>query len=175
MSDRLPDRLFPERYADASATIAGRWPSDECVRLPELVERLTGIKLELHFERKSSGRVVIDGGLKTELQLICQRCLQNVTWPLDVPLHLAVCRSGQDFDAIPAGYEPLEVDEDGGIFTGQFVEDEVIVRLPAVPAHGDISQCDPDMVRRNKEFDAGSRTDETGENKQNPFSILKDI
>lgn len=173
MFDRLPDRLFPHRCADASATIEGQWPADECVRLPELVEKLGGIELELRFERKASGQVVIDGELKTELQLICQRCLRNVAWPLSASLRLAVCRNGEDFAAIPSGYEPLEVDEEGAIDTRQFVEDEVIVRLPGVPAHADVSQCDADMLRRSQEFDANIQADEAGERKLNPFSILK--
>ncbi|HEX7027795.1 MAG TPA: YceD family protein [Gammaproteobacteria bacterium] len=173
MSDRLPDRLFPRKYADKSAKIEGCWPVDECVRLPELVEKLTGIELELQFVRQTSGRIVIDGRLKTELQLICQRCLRSLAWPLDVPLHLAVCGNERDFATLPAGYEPLEVDEDGGITTRQFVEDEVIIRLPAAPAHADISQCDPDMLHRSKEFDVSSRADESGGKKQNPFAVLK--
>ena len=175
MSDRLPDRLFPQRYADTSATIEGQWPADGSVRLPELVEKLSGIELELRFERKASGQVVIDGELKAELQLICQGCLRDVAWSLSAPLRLAVCRSDEDFATIPAGYEPLEVDEDGAIDTRQFVEDEVIVRLPGVPAHTDITQCDADMLRRSQEFDANMQADEAGERKQNPFSVLKDI
>lgn len=169
MSDRLPDRLFPLRYADTSTRIAGRWAGDRCIRLPELVEKLTDIELELRFERRASGQVVVNGILKTELQLVCQRCLQDFTWLLNVPLRLAVCRNDEDFSMIPAGYEPLEIDEDGGIDTQQFVEDEVIVRIPDALAHADIAECDPDMLQRSKEFDANS---ETGE-KQRPFAVLK--
>lgn len=148
---------------------------DQCIRLPGLVEKLTDIELELRFERQASGRPVVTGVLKTELQLNCQRCLQNFDWQLNMPLRLAVCRSDEDFSTIPAGYEPLEVDEDGGIATGQFVEDELIVRIPEVPMHADISQCDADMLQRSKEFDVNSPADDAGKSKKNPFNILKDI
>lgn len=172
-SGRLPERLFPERYAATSTRIEGCWPRDECVRLSGLVEDLTDIDLELQFEHKATGHTVVNGILNTELQLVCQRCLRNFNWQLNTPLHLAVCRSDEDFSTIPAGYEPLEVDEDGGIAARQFIEDEVIVRIPDAPMHTDLSECDPDMLQRSKEFDESTRTDKTGERKQNPFAILK--
>lgn len=88
-------------------------------------------------------------------------------------MRLAVCRSDSDFSTIPPGYEPLAVDEDGGIDTRDFVEDEVIVRIPGVPTHAELSQCDPDMLQRSQEFDVTARTDNAGEGKRNPFAVLK--
>jgi uncharacterized protein len=173
MPDRLPDRLFPERLATASTRIKGYWMADQCVRLQGLVERVGDIELELAFEHKASGHTVVNGTLTTGLQLACQRCLRSFNRRLKAPLRLAVCRPDSDFSTIPPGYEPLEVDEDGGIDTQQFIEDEVIVRIPGVPMHADLSQCDPDMVQRSREFDVNARTDNAGERKQNPFAILK--
>ena len=70
------------------------------------------------------------------------------------------------------GYEPLEVDEDGGIEMQQLIEDEIIVRIPDIPRHAEAAECDPEMLRRSREFNepAGNHV---SDGRENPFAVLK--
>jgi uncharacterized protein len=170
MSDRLPDRLFPGKFVRGS--LEGRWGPDRCPRVEEFAEIRTDIALALDFTTQASGQVLIAGSLKVALGLVCQRCLQPFIWSLDAPLKLAVCRNDRDYPGIADGYEPLEVDEDGGIEMQRLIEDEIIVRIPDIPIHAEVTECDPEMLQRSREFDepAGNQV---SDGRENPFAVLK--
>ena len=177
MLDRLPDRLFPERLAKKSAVLKGCCPLDSSVRLAEIAHSLPAdVELELRFSQHATGCALIEGVLRTELELLCQRCLQSFNWPLNAEIKLTVQNSGDIEDKpSPPGFEPLIVDDDAGIETLRLLEDEIIVRLPAVPAHSKPELCDQNMVKRSKEFDEHYSKDLKKQTGDNPFAVLKKL
>lgn len=113
-----------------------------------------------------SGSIGVDGrsylrlGVKGEVWLVCQRCLEPVQHAVAHDVTFQLWPPGQDlpdeelaedaFDALPVGNE-LDVAE--------LVEDEVLLGLPLAPRHADCS------VPAAEE--AGART--------SPFDVLKQL
>lgn len=171
MRDSLPESIDPEQQANRPEPLSGVWPAGRCRRLGGEGRRvLADVVLEAAFTRHGTGRIDIDGRLTASVELTCQRCLQPMRWSLEDALHLAV-----QGDRAPAPddaeREVIELDEQGRIFTGQWLEDEVLLRMPMVPRHAELSECDPQMLRRAQEVDRDELAADDGDN---PFSVLKD-
>lgn len=135
-------------------------------QLPRLVEALHEeadrdgtVHVELALRLDESRRVCIDGRLRGDLIIRCQRCLGPLDLPVDVTLAL---RSG----ALPDGDFEL-ADEPARLL--DLVEDELLLALPDVPTHTDLAACGPDATRYL--VDAGEPQAQT----KTPFAGLKDL
>ena len=72
--------------------------------------------------------------LKTELQLICQRCLEPYAFPVELQSILAWVRTEQEAERLPIRYEPYLV-ETNPLVLNDVIEDELKLTLPA-PENG---------------------------------------
>ena len=171
MRDPLPESIDPQRYLGTSGGLSGIWPAAGCQRVLSVAERLLS-DVSLEFRLVAGGPYVrLEGRIGVELELCCQRCLRTMSWRLDDQLKLVLVPE----NAIVAeqdGYEPLELNDQAHINTGKWIEDEIILRIPSVPVHDRIQDCDPEILNRAHEFTPGSGGGEKVAD--NPFTILKD-
>ncbi|MBS4096522.1 MAG: DUF177 domain-containing protein [Sulfuricella sp.] len=99
-----------------------------------------------------------------ELALECQRCLDELVFPVDVSVRLELVKDGESF--IPVEEEDDSVDlisADSAMDVMALVEDEVLLCLPIAPMH-------PPEVCREKDCRVAPELDEV-----NPFKVLASL
>ena len=163
MSSDMPQSIAPESLAETGACIEGRLELNKMTRLAELLMDSRGmVDLKLAFSRSENGITSISGRYETNLQLVCQRCLEPFTVNLAHKINVGIVFEGTTLKKLPETLEPLLLKEET-IVLADFVEDEILLGLPISPMH-DLEDCaagEPAMERSH----VGS----------NPFHILKEL
>lgn len=174
MSAALPQNLDPWRAAQAHVGFAG---SATLAELPRLAEVVVGAdspaSYSLRFELDAEGRAVVLGRVTLAVRFICQRCLGELQYRLDVPIAWALSRFDVESDAlghadVPGIADRLEPLSVGGdlIHPLELIEDELLLAIPLVPMH-EAGEC-------QAEISAVLIDDGIGETdvSKNPFAIL---
>ena len=166
---RLPHQIDPFRLCEARASLSGPIPLKQLQRLlPSLANDSGEIEVVLNFDIDELGVPFMQGELKAELQLICQRCLEPYAFPVDVQSILAWVRTEREAERLPIRYEPYLV-ETNPLVLNDVIEDELLLSLPQIPMH-DESECLA-MQWIQKPVDNEVET----EVKANPFAVLAEL
>jgi uncharacterized protein len=91
--------------------------------------------------RKRGGWLTVELEYATAVELTCQRCLEEFTYPVGARVEMALVES-ETGESVPEGCEVLIV-EDGRLRPADVVEDELIMALPLVPRHARSDDCGP--------------------------------
>lgn len=147
----------------ARRVLEGELPLAGLSRLRDLLAGSEGIvRYRVEFGRDvlqvPFAKVWIEAGLP----LTCQRSLQPFVLPVAVEQSLGLIRDEAEEAALPPGYEPLLVPEDGRIVPVELVEDELILAVPVVPVSPDAPVVERDFPVEPEEAEAA-----------NPFAALK--
>ncbi len=185
---RLQDLLFHgENTADEISTEINLEASNaETAGLAEHDEAQVLVKLE--FGRNESGLAVVNGVIKCELNMSCQRCLNAVKTPFESALSVAFVHSDTQAETLQEGYDTWLV-EDDRLFLRDFIEDEILLALPAMIAHDlddrkQREQCKPpqfqgellnDEKSAKQDREKGKGKEQDAQQKENPFDVLKDL
>ena len=131
---RVPEVLDAWRMVAARRSFEGSLPLASLPRLREALCDPDGqVGYEIGFDHDSLGIPYAELRIAAELPLQCQRSLQRFLLPVEVVQRLGLIRDEADEAALPEGYEPLLVPEDGSLRPAELVEDELILALPVVP------------------------------------------
>jgi uncharacterized protein len=169
MLDRLPKYIDPLHLADKRSVLKGLIPLNCFDRLSAILLNDTGsIAVDLNFSREGK-LAVIEGKIESELHLICQNCLQDLTWPIDNTIRLAVISSIEEADRLPENYEPLLLEEEK-VLLKDIVEDELLLILPQYPKH--MHDC---LNQSASSSETSSVSQNTRSDRENPFSILTNL
>jgi len=120
-------------------------------------------RFQLRFGRDANARPVATGWVSLAVRLVCQRCLDEVRVTLDGSVAVALIRGDAGAEGLPGHLDPVVVDADG-IRPLDLVEDELLLRIPQIPLHGQ-GDCEPPMSVR-----AGGPAEEP--RRENPFAAL---
>lgn len=138
----LPGNIDPWRLAAESGRLEGVLALAALPRLAAVLNRADGaVMVALAAGIDPGGVRFIAGSLQTQVELVCQRCLGLLSWPLDVEVSLGLVHSEAEADCLPEKYEPLLVPE-GVLRVADLVEDELLLALPQIPRHADASDCE---------------------------------
>ncbi len=138
----LPDLVDPWRAAARREQYAGTLALATFARLqPLLVTTDAAVTYHIRFGVDRDGRAVVTGTLETTLQVVCQRCLGTLALPVTATLNLALLRALDELEQLPDCYEPLLVEE-RLIAPQQFIEDELLLAVPAIPRHATAAACE---------------------------------
>jgi uncharacterized protein len=174
MSKSLPELLDPRKAAAQSESYRGDLPLAGLSRLQSLVK--TGqldpdqgpgggqAAYRLHFHRDASGRDVVEGSVRSQLRLRCQRCTEGFDLAVDADFKLALVAGLDEAEALPEQYDPLLI-ETPVIRPRDLIEDELILAVPAVPRH-------PEAACRAPATQAPS---DTGTLRPSPFPALAQL
>ncbi len=177
MKPTLPVQLNFAQKAKNGFEIQGKWPLNQLKRLNEVLQSDQGdVEVELKFD-KQQHIPFITGHIRCELQLRCERCMQDMTYPIEHDFKLGLVQNEQQADRLPDEFEPYLV-EDEQNFIADLLEDELLLALPLVVMHdydcseylsqqADLKQAG---VEPGKQHEA-----EPEETKENPFAALKDL
>lgn len=166
---KLPLTIDPLRTAQKSLDCAGIYSADQVVRLAESVVSVDGdIDAEVSFNIDNQRLVVITGKASVPVTLMCQRCNHNFEYIVHATYCFCPVKNDEQAEALPAGYEPIEVDNFGEIDLLALIEDELILSLPIAPVH-EYEHCevsDADMIFGQLPAEA---------EKPNPFAVLASL
>ena len=130
----MPDVLDAWRMIAARRRFEGRFPLADFARLRDSLEGAEGeAQAVFEFDRDSLRTPYVELRLRAQLPLVCQRSLQRFLFPVDIVQRLGLIRDEADEAALPPGYEPLLLADDGLLRPADLVEDELILALPVIP------------------------------------------
>ena len=132
-------------------------------RLSELLMDSRGmVDLKLVFCRSEDGIRSITGRYETNLQLVCQRCLEPFTVNLARKINVGIIFEGATLKKQPETLEPLVLKQET-IVLAEFIEDEILLGLPLSPMHNP------------EDCAAGEPAKEYSQAGPGPFQILKEL
>lgn len=136
-TNNLPTYIQPLRLAERGATLAGQIALNKFSRLMDVLSDSEGVvEVNLDLGQDEKGFPFIQGRLKSNLHLQCQRCLQTMDYPLSLAVSLSPLLGEGGVAGLPGHYEPLVLEEDQVLLT-TLIEDEVLLSLPIAPKHED--------------------------------------
>lgn len=115
-------------------------------RFPRLAEVAgnpdEALSLALTLTRDEAGWPRLEGTVHGVVELVCQRCLGPLRWPVDLELRLALVPEGAA-QGVPPGFDAWEVAEEGEPMPRirALVEDEILLSLPLVARHEERAEC----------------------------------
>ncbi len=193
MSDRFTDSVEPFALATQGRTIEGEIPLADLTRLSALAcssqsqgsaskDTVASVNIEgsvgftLCFDIDEGGAPRIGGNVSTTLRLQCQRCMEDMDYPITLNVRLGIVPSREAAKSLPDSYDPLVVSGDE-ISIASILEDELILALPIVAIH-EIENCS-----QGKAFGSGSENleQEAGQEnmpsskRENPFAVLAQL
>ena len=98
----------------------------------------------------------VELSIDTGLPLVCQRSLERFVFPVKTVQRLGLIRDESEEAALPPGYEPLLVPEDGLLRPVELVEDELVLALPVVPLAPDSAPVEQTWSAGEEEMQAAS-------------------
>ena len=152
------------RYADAGFALVGDVAFKRMPRLSGMIANRDGAAvIDLRFGIDEQGLRHVYGRIDSEVELICQRCLQPLLLPVAIEVRLGIVESEQAAERLPAHYDPLQVGADP-VSVGELVEDEILLALPGFPRH-EADACAPAVL-------AEPPQEKGQETKVHPFAVL---
>jgi uncharacterized protein len=163
MINHLPDRLDLIATAEAGRVLRGTVAVSSLERLlPVLVSGEDELQVEMELGKDPDGTRYVKGSIQGDVMLKCQRCLENMTLPLDLNFRLGLVSSDAAASILPDWYEPLLVTAEPAHIADMIAE-EVLLAIPIVPRHRDRLDC--------QEFVKDYAPPES-EQRKNPFAVL---
>lgn len=155
--------------ANMGCEIHGKLPIKQLKRLNEsLLSGQGDVDVSLKFAR--AGHIpYIEGHIKTQLQLKCQRCMQAMPFAIDESFKIGLVLTEKQAEDLPDTYEAYLVEEDNN-HLHDLLEDEMLLALPLVAMHE--FECSEYLQQQSSVQE--SEVKQTAE-KENPFSVLKDL
>lgn len=123
----------------------------------ELVYDISGGSTELH-------RPVLECVIQGSLALKCQRCLDQMEWPVDITSRLVLAQDEDEAERFSAQDDTDESDvivAEKSMSIADLVEEEVLLDIPMFPAHD--YPC------------TGEESGGTGRKKETPFAALASL
>jgi uncharacterized protein len=165
--------INPWYAAEQRMRLDGTVDASQLVRTPGLPDKPTGaVHFELEFFNDSQRRCCVKGLIHGELWLVCQRCLQPVAMSINTDVLLAVVQKYEEANRLPDIYEPLVINGTQ-LRPLDFVEDEIILALPYIPAHpanGKVCSVQGSVTQASARDRSWPLKHE-----ENPFQILEQI
>jgi len=125
----------------------------------------------VRFSRQS-GQAVADLTVSAAPEVVCQRCMQTMRWPVKVESRIALVSDYDAADRVPEGMEIFLVEADS-VSVRDLVDEEIMLALPNVPRHAEGSEC------AGREIKLPGQTAEADESAaaqvQKPFAQLGEL
>lgn len=162
----LPRQGDPRKFAQQGVSLEGFIPLTELSRLAEVsADAASNVQVELFFALNEEHKKVVTGHARAELHLVCQRCLEPVSVPVESTISLAVVWDEDAANALPEYLDPWIVGEGAADFF-EMIEEELLLSLPAVAYHQE--PCIDSRL-------LSSGTPVEVKKERNPFQVLEQL
>jgi uncharacterized protein len=138
--NKLPSHIQPVKLCmqapPEGTSLTGSILLSELINLDgELkAQKDTPVSVSLLFGMDKDGLCCISVDLAVDLTLICQRCLQPMTYPLRITSLVSPVASDTQAQQLPERYEPLLMTQ-GEISLAEWIAEELHLALPLAPRH----------------------------------------
>ena len=176
----LPIRFDPQHFADHTTEMHGLVAAKSMSRLQaNILSFESMVQVNLRFSPGLYGYPLAVGQAHAKVCLRCERCLDQMELNLNPRINVLI---KPDSEHLPEeneyfdGERPEFHEYDGKSLTlSDLIEEELLLALPLVPRHEDISLCNQDMVAwlASSEASKSGQGEDTAEKADNPFAILK--
>jgi uncharacterized protein len=144
-------------------------------QLPRVSHELVGAdgdaKGRVRFCRQG-GQAVADLDVSAAPEVVCQRCMQPMRWPVAVKSRIALVSDYDAADRVAEGLEVFLVEADC-VSVRDLVDEEILLALPNVARHAEGSECaGSKMQLPGQEADAEEAVDRQV---QKPFAQLGEL
>jgi uncharacterized protein len=94
---------------------------------------------KVRFTRER-GQAVADLDVSAAPEVVCQRCMQAMRWPIHVKSRIALVSDYDAADRVSEGLEVFLVEADS-VSVRDLVDEEILLALPHVARHAEGSEC----------------------------------
>jgi uncharacterized protein len=137
----------------------------------ELVSTEGSASGHVRFSRQV-GQAVADIEVNAAPEVVCQRCMQPMRWPVTVKSRIALVSDYSAADRVPEGMEVFLVEADS-VSVRDLVDEEILLALPHVARHEEGSECSVSAMRLpGQEVEADEADDPQV---QKPFAQLGEL
>jgi len=169
MVKALPQRFNPDLLSRDETHFELVLPQSQLPRLGAILSSdENDVQVTAVFSRQKK-HVLISGDISTRFAMECQRCLEPFEVEVNEQFKLVFVENEEKASELPNELDPVVLDEDGQIHVVNLFEDEVILHVPDIPKHSDLTAC----TLSQTEF--GDVAAEVEEGKPNPFEALKNL
>lgn len=157
-------RLIPDpfEFARRHEVLDGELDARDLSRLAGIL-RETGAAQQVRYELAGSqegDKLFLDVSILAGLTFQCQRCLEDLRWPVKVQTRLLLVPKGKelpDDELEEDEFDPIHAERDFDVCAA--VEEELLLALPLAPTHDD---CSVPAVQENGDD-------------RSPFALLKSL
>ncbi|NLW05014.1 MAG: hypothetical protein GX029_07305 [Pseudomonadaceae bacterium] len=170
-NEYLHHPLDPWKLCIAERAISIDLPMQGMQRLQEMLVSAEGTAhYELQFSIDPQRLLQVQGRVKGEVTLECQRCLEAVSQTLESEFLWGLVTGEEAAINLPRTHEPVFI-ENEKLDLLPALEDELILALPLVAYHPEGScQAPSQFTEEEQQFEV-----EVSAKKKNPFSALADL
>ena len=169
LTSTLPELIKPTKLARQDLLLKGIFPLVKMTRLTADAHSTDGaVDVDVVLTKDGQGFSIMQGVVKTSVQLRCQRCLDGVGVKLSVDLSLAFVAHESRVAQVPSIYEAVLLDSEEISFI-ELLEDELILALPLMAYHDD---CEAYQYRTDKELESEKADEQRADN---PFDVLAQL
>ncbi|UUA73851.1 YceD family protein [Cellvibrio sp. QJXJ] len=162
----LPRQGDPRKFAQHGVVLEGCIAVSDLPRVTEATESIGGeIQVKLEFKISEEKKKVVVGTAHADLSLICQRCLEPVTVPVQSDISLGIVWDEDGANKLPPHFEPW-IAAEGMADLYEMIEEELLLSLPAVAYH-------EEPCIDSKLYSSGKPVEVKRE--KNPFQVLEQL
>jgi len=131
----MPERGDPIRLAELGRSFEGELPLSVFDRLSgDLASTRGNAAYKVRFGTDERGHGFAEGRVRTELPLMCQRCLKPYSMAVERRWRIVLMDDPAEEELLDEGEDAFLV-TDRGMKLSDLVEDELILAMPVVPMH----------------------------------------
>lgn len=171
--------LDAEVLAHGGLTWEGEFNGTRFARLQGVaLSETPRVRVQLSFALLDQ-RPVVHGKLLTEFELVCQRCLGAMRYPVSEQFELMLISSNTELERVPELYEPW-ISNVQRLNVYELVEEQLLLALPLIAKHATEQACvqvapdvfvDSSAVAVETEVPQSQQSDAV----QRPFGNLRDL
>ena len=161
---KLPGKINFFNFAKKEVKINEDYKISDLSRLSEIASNENdNVEVDLSFHLENGIIPCVEGIIKLQLVLDCQRCLNNLDVDLIVTFDIAFIRNEFDADKLDDKFDLYLIGEDEELDVKDLITDEILLSIPMAPSH---------------DFECGMKTnkgDIVDKVREHPFDVLKNI
>ena len=160
----LPAIVVPKKLLKNKSALQGFFDNHQLERVNDAFCTVIGkVDVDIKLESEDKGRIRLSGTVSCKLELVCQRCLNSFSYPLEIEMGTmlvdedSMLNEKTNFDDLPILGDELNL--------LNLIQDEILLGLPAAPTC-ETACSENGIMRSNVEMQRSER---------NPFEVLRQL
>jgi len=132
--------VAPLRMAEQRETLEGSLDARSLARLDDVLapgDDAVDVHWQITGARSVDGRPVLVVSLEGALPLVCQRCLEPFSWPLEQQTRVVLAHNDAELAALDEALDDEVILGSKKVGAEALVADELLLSIPFAPAHAD--------------------------------------